>query len=493
MPISRLLLCAVGLFGVGAVLFLTLRSPAASQEFQQITKDQYEEELRSAPYAGRLARAREVLLGTSDAEVAVKALRELRDVSKELGREDEALEAVEAFLAQEPEGSVLYQDAHYVKARLLFRSGETDAARALFAQGSTSGWTPYDREDPFEALKDTLYQSDVASYAVENCNRALTDEAWYEREGDYLKILGINLLWRARRSGETFAERDVLPNLGERTDAPHHRQAAKVVCMIADGRYAEARDEIGVLERQLAGVHSAAAGDTQGYFRANEKRNVPLYMAAVLLLEGRDLSGARAAMGDFYALNTDRAEYVRERLMRLVFTLEGGGASPYRRASAATSFLIDSGFTSDPSILSQFAPSSHLWILDHQLISLFHQRRWDEAVSVAEEMAAQYDPDDMAANNGLYTLGLIHLREGRPSEAEAAFQRQIAAETPARWERAAKAKLAETWIALEKPASEVLGLTANLLEQASPEEASFYGYGRSIHRAGRYAAQKSEG
>ncbi len=486
----RIFLALTGLMGVGVVLFVSVRSPVASLEFQQITKDQYEEELKSAPYAGRIARAREVLLGTSDAEVAVKALRELRDVSKELGREAEALEAVDAFLAKAPEGSALYQDAYYVRARLLFRSGETEAARTLFSQGSASGWTPYDREDPFEALKDTLYQNDVASYAVENCNRALVDEAWYQREGDYLKILGINLLWRARKSGETFAERDVLPRLGDRTDAPHHRQAATVVCLIADGRYAEARDEIGVLERQLAEVQPGAAGDAQGYFRANEKRNVPLYMAAVLLLEGRDLSGARAAMGDFYALNTDRAEYVRERLMRLVFTLEGGGASPYRRASTVTSFLIDSGFTSDPAILSQFEPSSHLWILDHQLISLFNQRRWDEAVAVAEEMAAQYDPEDMAANNGLYTLGLIHLREGRFSEAETAFQRQIAADTPARWERAAKAKLAETWIALERPASEVLNLTVRLLDQASPEEAGFHGYGLSVHRAGRYAVRQ---
>jgi hypothetical protein len=165
--------------GGAATLFLVLGPVSVAVP---LTEEEYRSQLDSLPYADRLGFAAGTLLGGADESVALRALRDIMETSTQLERTGEALATVEQYLAGLPEGSQAYQDAYYVRARLIHRFDKAQA-EALFREGISRGWKMRDRASPFRAFKDSLWHNDPPSYAVECFNRP-----WPTRQGSSTSI-----------------------------------------------------------------------------------------------------------------------------------------------------------------------------------------------------------------------------------------------------------------------------------------------------------------
>jgi len=459
--------------------------------FGQRTREQYEQERESLVYVDRFDNARTALSDTNQ-EVAVQAFRDLLDTAKQLEKNQEAIAALDQYLTQVPEDSSLHHHAFYIRARLLHRIPEqNETAVALFKQGIANGWKPLDRATGFWAYKDSLWENDPVLYAVEVFNDLIADatgEAYLKR-GDHMVSLGVDLLWPLKKRGQATvsATTEILPKLTKSEEAlAHHTKVAEALCMMIDARYDEAVDVLVELSSSLQGMpenYDPTSASARDAFLYNEKLNIPLYLAAVRVLEGNHLDQASVYMREFLTLNANRPHYVSRKLMTLVYALERAGLEEQRRMTQVTQFLIESGLHTDPRL-----PKDHiLHLLDMHMGGYFRQQNWEPAKSFALQVVAQYDPKSDACNNSLFALGCIHALEGKPTEAEEVFVRLLSDSSSPKWKRVAQSQLAALWMSEKKPPEEIEPLVDGL-EGSAPDEAGFYQYDSTMDSFRTYSA-----
>ncbi|MBI4607177.1 MAG: hypothetical protein HY721_34875 [Planctomycetes bacterium] len=475
--------------GGSIVLWVSMALAVPTGTFAgDLTRAEYEAAQAALPYAERFTHATEALTSATAGDVTAKALRDVLAASKELGKHQEALDAVDVYLAKTPAGSPGHQDAFYGRARLLHRKGEKAQAEALFAQGIAQGWKPLDRENGFWAYKDSLWENDPPRYAVEVFKHALADPTGetYTRRGDCLVLLGVDRLWPLRRQRAAFsAAEDILPQLDVAPGRAALREIAAAVLAIVDGKGTEAAGALAALEERLA-------GSTDPLLQ-NERRNLPLYQAAARLLGGSGGAEAHAAMEDFVARNADRPEYTARKLMTIAYALERGPQKDRKGLREVMDFLAEEGFTSSTGRGAALPARYRLHLMDMHVVACFQGADWQRARELAGAVVAQYDPAEEAANNSRWSLGHIQRRDGELQAAEATFLAMIAASPPEKWKRAARSQLIEIWIDLGRPVADMEPLAQDLRRNAPPSEVEFFGYRDVLQRYAGYRAEQGSG
>jgi len=97
---------AVGGRGIWALGTWGVLAASSGVLVADLTQGEYEAAQAALPYAERFGYAKEALTSATDGEVTATALRDVLAASKELGKHEEALAAVDAYLAKAAEGSV---------------------------------------------------------------------------------------------------------------------------------------------------------------------------------------------------------------------------------------------------------------------------------------------------------------------------------------------------------------------------------------------------
>ncbi len=408
---------------------------------------------------------------SEDIATIAAVLKDLREVSRSLGKAPVALRHVERFLAEEPLASAAYQDAFLTKAFLL---DPTPSNSDLFRAAHSKGWKTYGEKDPLYAYKRALFKHDPAQFPSTFLNLSLEDKSGeiYRNVGDYLTMFACRRLWPERtRAPEFSAMANILPRL-EVESATLPARLARAICLLLDRRYGES---LSILEEIEASLSASRAAKESDRFEDDEWRNLPLYVAAVQLLKGASKPEVQAPLAEFADRNRRRPDFVAQRAMRISSTIyrqQGHGVD-----FPVTSFLVER-FLTDESFVRQVR-KRYLWhVVDVFVTSspfsgqAKYLIRKDSTDSIdPSNHPGRFDNLFVAAYNYmLYQAGNDQRGRGDLELAEATFRRMLEFNRSGRWNRVARAELVQTLIASDRPVDEILPLTERLVGYGLSDE-----------------------
>lgn len=487
-------------------LFFSAAFCVAQQEQAHPLGD-YEQSIQGLRFDDRFTVAATTLLSDGNPALLVAAMRDLLDSAVVLDRTEDGLAVVDDLLARYPDTHKIHRDAFYTRARLLHRAGANDLAVSLFQEGMSKGWKgrcleswwwlesdrglgswgddASGRVDGSRIYLHSLHESDPPLYAVELFNRAIADSTGktYAKEQNYLSILKVLYLWPILQQSRTFSAMEEICPRWSSTSPEHavHVDAARAVCLMLDDRYDEAVDLLETTEAALPPLAREANQSPQQLLAHNERRNIPLYIAAARYLQGEFLDEARAAMQQFRDENHDRPTYWLK-LMEIAYALRLAPQRFHDRATDVTEFLFQNLVENEEHrpLLSKW---EHDHIVDMYMGCYFRQRKWAEARRLCERVVADYDPRSAACNNALFCLAHTYRMEGNSARAQELFARMLNEPTSDKWHRVAQAQL--TAVAMDDPNTPLAEIEPSLgmLEIYAPtNEGKFYRYGSMIER-----------
>lgn len=375
-------------------------SPAFGGELDAEKVKTFILENKQLPIAERRARSMATIETSKGEAIVGEAARDLALVSVARHEAEEVLPILDALAERYQEGTAVYTNAMLGKARLLARLGRGAEAKTIFNRALSNRWskdTYKSLNEVFAAVGDHEYLA-VKAYEVQ-VGMGWTDEdrKFYEIPNDFLDTF-YHLRALALSDSNYSCVQEVLPKLQQNPECEELRQIAVALCLAADSRNDVA---LAILENEDTRLQSFNFhGRT-----ADERKNVPLYQAAILFFEGIDFDAARKAFREYMDRNTDDRIRVLERGLKITHTMELN-QDDLRKIPELTGFLLESEFGTDETIRRELTERRRASLLIMHQLGLSWREDWDGAARVCQEIMKDFYPQTLTGASAAMNWGM---------------------------------------------------------------------------------------
>lgn len=348
----------------------------------------------------------------NDGAVIADAVKDILQFSLSLKKDpEETIKRLDAALAKSNKNSETYGRFQLAKARLLMRKGDFDDAMKIFRIGVEKRW----KDNAFQEMNQGLLENGredlcaVDEYDRNTSDRYSQDLRDYYGIGSDLFYFFDRMQTMRSKHPDWTATNAVFPSLNVSAWRPFALSCAKALCLAADGKYTESLAILDPLEDQLK--NALAPGDY------DERKDLPLLRAVVLLTEGRDFEAMRKAFQTYIDRNRENPLKLINRANDIIYTILKSDNDKPKMVEVA-GFFLQCDLISNEETRKQLPEDLVAGLHDKYQMGLAFCGRAQEAAQWAKKGMDLYYPQTFPGANCALNWAAHLSSEGKNEEAK---------------------------------------------------------------------------